>query len=114
MKGAIESADFNAMKFQKNKHQGHNDWYRSIGNSVRILHSFTKAEYKMGLVFDANGTGNWNDLAKGNVTAPSQSQSHQQSSSQQHSAPQGQKPVAPKKPKKELQTINWIVSNYEK
>lgn len=99
MKGAIESADFNAMKFQKNKHQGHNDWYKSIGIAVRILHSFAKTEYKTGLIFDNSGSAKWDDLIKGGQTAPPQ-QNSSSSSSHHQTAPQGQKPAVQKAPKK--------------
>ncbi len=42
IKGGIESADFHAIKFQRNKNLAHNDWYRSVGKSFRILEDFAK------------------------------------------------------------------------
>ena len=69
------------MKFQKNKNQTHNDWYKSVGKAVRILHSFVLAEYKMGLVFGNSDSVKWEDLIKGggSHSAPQQtSHSHAQ------------------------------------
>ena len=36
-KAGIEAADFNAIKFQKLKNEGHNDWWKSVGKAYRIL-----------------------------------------------------------------------------
>jgi hypothetical protein len=37
IKAGIESADFNAIKFMKNKNQAHNEWWKSVGKAMRIL-----------------------------------------------------------------------------
>jgi len=37
MKGAIESADFSARKFQMRKNLDHNDWYKLLQIAIKSL-----------------------------------------------------------------------------
>lgn len=49
----------------KLKNQKHNDWWKSIGKACRILEDFTKKEYAMGLNYNGQGSGSWNNLISG-------------------------------------------------
>ena len=72
----------------------------------------------MGLSYNGNGNGSWNDvLGGGSQTAPQQpSQGGQRikfyniDQQQAQGQPQQKAPV-PKVPKKELQGMNWLVAN---
>lgn len=69
-KGSIEAADFNALKFQRNKVQTHNDWYKSLLKSLKIIEEFVKSEYSMGLNYNSNGTNSWNEVISGGGSGP--------------------------------------------
>ena len=62
LKGGIEAADFNAIKFQKLKNEDHNEWYKRITSAFKILQAFVKKNYPTGLQFNFDGKGNWEDL----------------------------------------------------
>lgn len=64
IKGGLEAADFNALKFQQKKNEAHNAWYKSVGKAFRIIQQFTK-EYQMGLTFNHQGTASWADIISG-------------------------------------------------
>lgn len=51
LKGAIESADFCAMKFQKKKNQDVNEWYKLLQISIKSLEKFVLEGYPMGISF---------------------------------------------------------------
>lgn len=65
VKGAIEAADFNALKFQRQKNLPHNDWYRAILDTMKIFEVWVKKNFPSGLIFNMKGEGNWNDLLDG-------------------------------------------------
>ena len=98
IKGAIEGADYSAIKFMKNKNQAHNTWYKSVLGSARILEDFVKKEYPMGLPFNHKGSGSWADVMKGG-SGPSEAQTAPPQAPQQHSDP-GKKPAVNRPPKK--------------
>jgi hypothetical protein len=62
LKGAIESADFWALKFQRKKNMDHNDWYKLFQVAVRSLQDFVMENYAMGLTFNFHGENQWNLL----------------------------------------------------
>ena len=64
-KAGIEAADFNAIKFQKLKNEGHNDWWKHGSTAFKVLHQYVKKNMETGLQFNFNGTGNWEDLLDG-------------------------------------------------
>ena len=70
LKGAIESADFWALKFMKKKNMEQNEWYKLFQISVVSLRDFIMEEYAMGLTFNFNGESKWNLLLSGQVSAP--------------------------------------------
>ena len=37
LKGGIESADFHAIKFQKLKNEGHNNWWKCLSSGFKTL-----------------------------------------------------------------------------
>lgn len=37
IKGGVEAADFNAIKFQKLKNEAHNNWYKEISDAFKFL-----------------------------------------------------------------------------
>ena len=71
LKGAIESADFWALKFQKKKNLDHNDWYKLFQVAVRSLQDFVMEDYPMGLTFNFHGENKWNVLLEGSAVPPS-------------------------------------------
>lgn len=74
-KGSIEAADYNALKFQRNKVQTHNDWYKSLLKSLKIVESFVKSDYSMGLTFNSTGTTSWNEVISGGSAPTTQAPS---------------------------------------
>ena len=93
------------------KNAGHNDWYKAVGSAYRLLESFVKKNYNMGLVYSHNSQGNWEDLIKGGGSMH-QHQGHV--SKHDHSSHQSKQeaPKPAKKPKKELQGLNWLIANF--
>ena len=71
LKGAIESADFWALKFMKKKNMEQNEWYKLFQIAVVCLRDFIMEEYAMGLTFNFNGENKWNLLLSGQVSATS-------------------------------------------
>lgn len=65
----------------------------------------------MGLVYSHNSQGNWEDLIKGGGSMH-QHQGHV--SKHDHSSHQSKQeaPKPAKKPKKELQGLNWLIANF--
>jgi len=74
LKGAIESADFWALKFQKKKNLDHNDWYKLFQISIRSLEKFIMDSYSTGLTFNFHGEDKWNLLIDGTTTSASSSE----------------------------------------
>lgn len=97
-KGSIEAADFNALKFQRNKVQTHNDWYKSLLKSLKLIEDFVKSDYSMGLTFNSTGTTSWNEVISGGSGPATQApqQNVVQAPIQGQQKPQ-QAPKAPKK-----------------
>ena len=100
------------MKFQKLKNQDHNNWWKCIGKAVRTLHAFVKEEYKMGLIFNPSGSAHWDDLIKGGGQSSSVPAASSNPAQGKSTVPNNNQQAEKKAPKKELQTINWIISNY--
>lgn len=60
VKGSVEGADFNAIKFQRKKNMDHNDWWAKISHAGKILEKFVIKNYPQGLNFAKNGSNKWN------------------------------------------------------
>lgn len=65
IESSIEAADYDANKFRKLKVVEHNDWYNALIAATKTLLPYTAEHFPMGLNFNFNGTGNWNDLLNG-------------------------------------------------
>jgi hypothetical protein len=65
IKGSIESADFNALKFQRKKNLDHNEWYKYLQSAVKDLLGFVMENHPMGLMWAASGVDKWADLISG-------------------------------------------------
>ena len=81
MKGAIESADFCALKFQKKKNLEHNEWYRLLRVSIAHLQKFVMSDYATGLTFNFHGEDQWNALIDGSI--PSSTHTHKEAPKQE-------------------------------
>lgn len=55
IKGAVEGADFNALKFQKKKVMEHNTWWAALTGACKTLEKYVVKHYPMGLNFNMKG-----------------------------------------------------------
>lgn len=82
IKGAVEGADFNALKFQKLKVKEHNDWWAMISGACKVLEKFITKNYPMGLNFNFNGEDKWDQIITGNVATSAGKPAEQKPSTQ--------------------------------
>jgi hypothetical protein len=74
VKGAVESADFCAIKFQKKKNQDINEWYKLLQVSIKSLEKFILEGYPMGISFGGSNDS-WGNILDGTTpSAPSAAQ----------------------------------------
>lgn len=71
IKGAIESGDFNAMKFQKKKNLDVNEWYKLLQISIKSLEKYVLEGYPMGISFGGSND-NWDLILEGKSASTSE------------------------------------------
>jgi hypothetical protein len=116
LKGAIESADFSAMKFQKKKNQDVNEWYKLLQISVRSLEKYVLEGYPMGISFTGSNDS-WGVILEGKIDSTPASKEEAPKRTQQINiaAPEVVKApvVAAKKAKKrEMVGLTYTITNF--
>jgi len=68
IESSIEAADYDANRFRKLKVAEHNEWYNALIAATKTLIPYTTENFPMGLNYNFNGSGSWNDLLSGTAT----------------------------------------------